>query len=439
MFLTAARNSKTLLEFAYHLYQESPSGTVALLGIAALAVLVQAYCAYVGNGWLGESLARKGYTSASGIVAAPNREDAIQSWHEHSLSSPVSETALPGSVSLWWKGTVLVVLWSLLVLWENGGGVLWRGHPNLPHPSQLMAEEMSPESLLHVIRHSPDLQHRKEALHDLRVGAGLAMPGDEARWGVIRFYGQYGVVKNEKSGLHWLRVSATAGDALGLEQMGMLAAKGLIPGGFPAAQLWFTHAAREGSLNAIEYIGYWPWHLLEHLAYHSPPALQRLHAGARSGNPVAEYYYAMSFRRGHPQADLPMPERQRNAVYWYQKSAEQGFAYAEYEMGQSAYIGRGGITKNMRVADHWWRLAALQGNDLAANNLGYSYQIGAGVPQNDILAAAWFLSSSADGYAPARAKANRLMANMTQEQKAQVLRYCTSFESPLEIMHGPKK
>lgn len=390
------------------------------------------YLGYRGNWWLANSLQQQGYHLAASPIAASNAGKAIESW----LASPHQEGVLPDRITLWWKATALVVFCSLGVLWDNGGSSILL--PHHPMASPVSVRSLTPIQLFHQVRHHPNPQLCAAAISRFRSQARDASPSYESRWGLLEISGQCGVHKNLQRGVHWLRVSATAGDAYGLEQLGMLAAMGKIPGGLPAAKLWLTRGAREGNLNAIEYLGYWPWHLYEHLSYHSPAYLQRLRAGALTGNPVAEYYYAMSFRSGHPQGNLPKTQRQAQTVRWYQRSAAQGFGYAEYELGQCYFIGRGGLPKNMKMADHWWRLAALQSIGLAANNLGYSYQIGAGVPKNPIMASTWFLSSADDGYAPARDKAKKLMRTMTHAQRQQVYQDCTKLDSPLRIIHKMK-
>jgi hypothetical protein len=294
-----------------------------------------------------------------------------------------------------------------------------------------MSKLVGPQADMHVLRHSHNVKERAEALQDLRVYVHQAYPYAESRWANILMEGKYGVSRNMHRAIHWYRVSAAAGDGFGLYKLGLLAASRQIPGGVYEAKFWFTLAARQGNLDAIKDLGYWPWRLYYQFSETSKKDFLSLKAAAETGNPVAEYYYgrALQSRYGHNLSYIP--ESIQQAVYWYQRSANQGFWFAEYDMGQAFFSGWAGLPKDMYKADHWWRLAALQGEDIAANNLGYSYQLGAGVPQSNIEAAAWFLASNVDGYKPALTKAKTLMSSMTDQDKAEIYRYLLHLESPL--------
>ena len=68
-----------------------------------------------------------------------------------------------------------------------------------------------------------------------------------------------------------------------------------------------------------------------------------------------------SFGRGVPQNDA-------EAVKWYRKAAEQGFAQAQYNLGVMYYFGEG-VSVNSVKAYMWWSLAMEQGNESATKNL----------------------------------------------------------------------
>ena len=52
------------------------------------------------------------------------------------------------------------------------------------------------------------------------------------------------------------------------------------------------------------------------------------------------------------------------AAKWYRKAAEQGYASAQYRLGNCYYLGEG-VTKNHTEAAKWYRKAAEQGNEWA--------------------------------------------------------------------------
>jgi uncharacterized protein len=69
------------------------------------------------------------------------------------------------------------------------------------------------------------------------------------------------------------------------------------------------------------------------------------------------------------------------ALQLWRPLAEQGTAYAQYNLGVMYAEGHG-VPQNYAEAVKWYRLAADQGPAAAQNNLGLMYESGHGVPQN---------------------------------------------------------
>ena len=68
----------------------------------------------------------------------------------------------------------------------------------------------------------------------------------------------------------------------------------------------------------------------------------------------------------------------KQAVEWFKKSANQGNAYAQFNLG--VIYGNGfGVQKDFKQAAQWFKKAADQGNSEAQFNLGILYQNGYGV------------------------------------------------------------
>jgi TPR repeat protein len=59
----------------------------------------------------------------------------------------------------------------------------------------------------------------------------------------------------------------------------------------------------------------------------------------------------------------------KQAVYWYTKAAEQGYATAQTNLGLMFANGQGS-PKNNVLAYVWWNIAAAQGYKLAEKNRG---------------------------------------------------------------------
>ena len=155
------------------------------------------------------------------------------------------------------------------------------------------------------------------------------------------------------------------------------------------------------------------------------PALQpgdwaALFSIAESGDPEAQYWLGRIYNAG---ALLPL-DKQKSA-YWYQKSADQGYAPAEYWVcGNRAnleslehercmwraaekgvpeaqfWLGVAfdqhlwfGVT-DKQEALKWYHRAAECDQPDAENELGVRYQDGDGVEQNYVQAAYWFLKAA---------------------------------------------
>ena len=56
------------------------------------------------------------------------------------------------------------------------------------------------------------------------------------------------------------------------------------------------------------------------------------------------------------------------AIKWYQKAAEQGYARAQYTVGDMYEKGEG-VSKDVAEAIKWYRKAAKQGHEIAKDNL----------------------------------------------------------------------
>jgi S1-C subfamily serine protease len=89
------------------------------------------------------------------------------------------------------------------------------------------------------------------------------------------------------------------------------------------------------------------------------------------------------------------------AVEWYRKSAEQGDAFAQYNLAE-AYADGKGVIRDQKAAIQWYATAAEQGNIFAQYRLGVKYHWGEGVPKNLIAAAGWYRRAAIGGYEPAQ-------------------------------------
>lgn len=79
-----------------------------------------------------------------------------------------------------------------------------------------------------------------------------------------------------------------------------------------------------------------------------------------------------------------------------QRSAEQGDAHAQYELG-IRYIDGNGVPKDYAKAVNWLQKGAAQGDKDAQNRLGFLYGAGLGVPLNHAEAMKWFRKAAEQG------------------------------------------
>jgi len=79
---------------------------------------------------------------------------------------------------------------------------------------------------------------------------------------------------------------------------------------------------------------------------------------AKAGNPRAQYNLARMYLWG--MSDLGVPQSDAQAYKWFKKSADQGYAPAEYEVGISLIEGRG-VSSNRELGKSWIKKANAKG------------------------------------------------------------------------------
>jgi len=102
-----------------------------------------------------------------------------------------------------------------------------------------------------------------------------------------------------------------------------------------------------------------------------------------------------------------------DAFNWYLKSANQGYDFAQFEVGACLAQGKG-TAQDYDSAIKWFQVSANQGNPNAEYMLAVCYQNGLGVYINDIhapnysLARQWYLASQGKDCSEAKAVAQTL-------------------------------
>lgn len=92
---------------------------------------------------------------------------------------------------------------------------------------------------------------------------------------------------------------------------------------------------------------------------------------AEQGNPIAEYNLGRMYYFGNYNTSIEY----KPAIYWFKKSAEQGYAPSELLLGMMYESGLG-TTKDYEKSIYWYTKSANQGNSYAEYFLASIYSRG---------------------------------------------------------------
>jgi TPR repeat protein len=115
------------------------------------------------------------------------------------------------------------------------------------------------------------------------------------------------------------------------------------------------------------------------------------------------------------------------AMKWYSKSADQGQASAQVNLGLMYAEGEG-VPQNEAEAAKWYRRAAEQGNASGQSNLGVMYRNGKGVPQDPVRAYMWLSLSAAQGSQFAIKNRDLVAGGMTPAQIAEAQKLASEWK-----------
>jgi TPR repeat protein len=125
-------------------------------------------------------------------------------------------------------------------------------------------------------------------------------------------------------------------------------------------------------------------------------------AKAKAGDPAAEYRVGWHYE--HPDAiwgegfteSGSSPHDYAQAAFWYRKAAEQGYAPAQYDLGD-LYLFGNGVPVDYEQGILWFGKAAEQGDSAAQFKLGEIYWKGEYAPKNYALAASSYRKAAERG------------------------------------------
>ena len=153
---------------------------------------------------------------------------------------------------------------------------------------------------------------------------------------------------------------------------------------------------------------------------------------AESGYPAAQFNLAVMYERG-----LGLPADSEAAFGWYRRAAERSYPAAEYNLALAYAEGRG-TRADPNAAARWYHDAAVQGVVPAMVNVAILYETGEGVGRSLPDAYAWYRAAARRGDAAAGERALDLFRAFNGADKAQaVLMAAAVAEAMLEPIAVP--
>ena len=108
----------------------------------------------------------------------------------------------------------------------------------------------------------------------------------------------------------------------------------------------------------------------------------------------------------------------QTAILWWQKAANQGYPFAQHNLGVMYEEGKH-VKQSYFNAVRWFRLAAEQGFVQSANRLGVLYELGAGVNKNIQSAYLWYTLATESGLPVAKKNLERIKKTLSFEKEQQ--------------------
>jgi TPR repeat protein len=117
---------------------------------------------------------------------------------------------------------------------------------------------------------------------------------------------------------------------------------------------------------------------------------------AKAGDPESQVALGWHYMNGDG-----LPKDEKEAIRWFTRAAEQGYAKAQHNLGVCYAFGNG-VAEDKVESVRWFRKAAEQGIAESQYNLGVSLQNGIGVKMDGVEAVKWYRIAAAQDYADAQ-------------------------------------
>ena len=200
-----------------------------------------------------------------------------------------------------------------------------------------------------------------------------------------------GVEKNLKESFKWYKKAADNGDINAQYMVGYCYQYGLgIEKNFKESFKWYKKAVDNGDINALFSIA----------------KCYEYGEGVERNLKEAFKWYVKAANSNIDGAATEVGKIEINncnyseAIKWFKKDAEKGYADAQNRLGVRYYKGEG-VEINREDAFKYFMKAAEQGHTKAQTNVGICYHFGRGVLSDDEKSKEWLRKASNKGYDPA--------------------------------------
>ncbi len=155
-----------------------------------------------------------------------------------------------------------------------------------------------------------------------------------------------------------------------------------------------------------------------------PGGLDVLRKSANQGYAPAQFYLAKLYENGEGGLAKDAAQARR----WTERAAQGGERKAMHNLGLYYFEGTGGPT-NQTTASQWFRRAADLGLTDSQYNLGKLYEIGSGVTQNTAEAYKWYLIAGRAGDAEAKSSAERIRSDLSPQARTGAERAASGYRA----------
>jgi TPR repeat protein len=253
------------------------------------------------------------------------------------------------------------------------------------------------------------------------------------------YYQGRGVPQDYKEAVQWMYKAAEQGHVFAQATLGSLYAEGVggvIEKDSPQALMWFSFAAAQGDMEAMESMDILANRMApaqiaqaQRLAREFKPrivytkALEEYKTQGERGDAVAQFKVGLIYYKGQG-----VPRDYLEALQWFKKAALKGHPLAQFNVGYMYEKGEG-MPQDYVEAARYYRQAAERGNRQAQYNLGSLYEKGQGVPQDEVQALMWYNLAATLGDAQAKTARDRISVWMTPDQVAEAQRLAREFKT----------